>query len=187
MKKILLSIILFGFTMVNHAQDASVEKSIFGIQTGLVGIWAHHEAKLNNSIALRSEIGLDAGFSRGIFSEQLLFIMAPTITLEPRWYYNLERRAGKNKRIDGNSGNFISLKTSYVPDWFVISNFDNVGVIEHIELIPTYGIKRNIGKHWQYEAGFGIGPRLVLYKQYGFDSNNIEIAGNLHVRIGYRF
>lgn len=107
MKKILHSIILLGFTLVSFAQDASVEKSIFGIQTGLVGVWAHHEAKLNNSIALRSEIGLDAGFSRGIFSEQLLFIMAPTITLEPRWYYNLERRAGKNKRIDGNRGNLI--------------------------------------------------------------------------------
>ncbi len=44
--------------------------------------------------------------------------MTPVITAEPRWYYNLNKRVSKSKNIEGNSGNFISLKTSYHPDWF---------------------------------------------------------------------
>jgi hypothetical protein len=70
--------------------------------------------------------------------------MTPVITAEPRWYYNLNKRVNKSKRIDGNNGNFISLKTSYHPDWFVISNYDNINIISDISLVPTWGIRRNI-------------------------------------------
>ena len=44
------------------SQDASVEKSTFGIQTGVLGVWAYKETELSNQIALRTEIGMDAGF-----------------------------------------------------------------------------------------------------------------------------
>jgi hypothetical protein len=38
-----------------------VEKT-FSIQTGLAGIWINNETKLSNSIALRSEIGIEHDF-----------------------------------------------------------------------------------------------------------------------------
>jgi len=31
---------------------------------------------------------------------------------------------------------------SYDPDWFVISNYDNVNVINQISIIPKIGLKR---------------------------------------------
>jgi hypothetical protein len=111
------------------SQNASVEKSTYGLQTGFLGVWAHNETKLTNSIALRSEIGFDSGIWGGDFYNGTGFLMTPVITLEPKLYYNLDKRFRNAKRIDGNSGNFISLKTSYHPDWFVISNKDNVKVI----------------------------------------------------------
>lgn len=43
------------------SEDASVEKSIFGLQTGVLGLWAYNEARLSKSIALRTELGLDFG------------------------------------------------------------------------------------------------------------------------------
>mgnify|MGYP003668620850 CR=1 FL=1 len=46
-------------------QSASVEKSVFSIQTGFLGLWVNHEAKLTNKIALRTELGLDAGIFAG--------------------------------------------------------------------------------------------------------------------------
>ena len=70
---------------------------------------------------------------------------------------------------------------------FVISNTDNVSVISDISIIPTWGIRRNIGKHLNYEAGIGIGYRYVFAKQAGFLENESEAAVNLHLRIGYRF
>jgi len=187
MKKITLTLIFCGLTLIAKSQTASVEKSTYGIQTGFLGIWAHNETKLTNSIALRTEVGFDSGIWGGDFYDGTGFLMTPVITLEPRLYYNLNKRVKKSRRIDGNSGNFISLKTSYHPDWFVISNTDNVSVVSDISFIPTWGIRRNVGKHFTYETGIGIGYRYIFAKQAGFLENESEVAVNLHLRLGYRF
>jgi hypothetical protein len=162
MKRILLTLVFCGLTLIAKSQNASVEQSTYGIQTGFLGIWAHNETKLSNSIALRSEIGFDSGIWGGDFYDGTGFLLTPVITLEPRLYYNLNKRVKKSRRIDGNSGNFISFKTSYHPDWFVISNTENVSVISDISIIPTWGIRRNIGKHFTYETGIGIGYRYTF-------------------------
>ncbi|MBV6881963.1 hypothetical protein KVY03_19260 [Epilithonimonas sp. FP105] len=182
---ITLSICLFTF--FSKAQNASVEKSTFGIQIGTLGIWAHREVKLTNEIALRAEIGMDAGFFGGSFYPKNGYLMTPVITLEPRWYYNLDKRVSKSKNISGNSGNFLTLQTSYHPNWFVISNYDNVEIANQISIIPTWGLKRNIGKHFTYETGIGIGYRYIFAESAGYSKNEGEAAANLHLRIGYRF
>lgn len=187
MRKIILTVAFFGLIITAKSQNASVEKSSKGIQTGLFGVWFHNETKLSNQIVLRSEIGFDSGIWGGDYYDKVGFLMAPVITAEPRWYYNLNKRENKSKRIDGNSGNFISFKTSYHPDWFVISNSDNVKIISDISVIPTWGIKRNIGKHLNYEGGFGIGYQYVFAKQAGYLENDSDVAYNLHLRIGYQF
>ena len=64
----------------------------------------------------------------------------------------------------------MSLKTSYHPDWFVISNVNNVQIRSDISIIPTWGIRRNVGKHFTYESGIGIGY------QYFLSSQNIKAA-----------
>ena len=184
MKKTILTLALISLTITVKSQNASVEKSVFGIQTGLFGIWAHNEMKLTNQIALRSEIGFDSGIWGGDFYDKTGFLMTPVITAEPRWYYNLNKRVSKSKRIDGNSGNFISLKTSYHPDWFVISNYDNLKTFNLITIIPTWGIKRNIGKHFTYETSIGVGYGYQFRGEYDHVNG---IAIDLNLRIGYRF
>ena len=187
MKKHILTIIFCGLTILAKSQNASVEKSTYGIQTGFLGIWAHNERKLSNQIALRSEIGFDTRIFGGIFYDKTEYVLEPVITAEPRWYYNLNKRVKKNRRIDGNSGNFISLKTSYHPDWFVISNYDNVRIVSDISVVPTWGIRRNIGNHFTYETGIGIGYLYYFSKDAGYSENKSDVAVNLHLRIGYRF
>lgn len=186
MKKILLTLLLSFIGLTLNAQSASVENETNGIQLGILGIWGHHEAKLSNTIALRSEIGFDSGIWGGKIHSGTGFIMAPVITLEPRLYYNLKKRENKNRRIDGNSGNFISLKSSYHPDWFVISNNSNVSIIPDFAIVPTWGIKRNIGRYINYEAGIGIGYRYIFAKQVGYRENKSETTLNLHLRFGFR-
>jgi len=182
-----LLFILFSF-QIGNSQNASVEKNVYGIQTGFLGFWAHNETKLGNQFALRSEVGFDAGFVIETYSDQSGFLLTPVVTLEPRWYYNLNSRVEKSKRIDGNSGNFVSIKTSYHPDWFNITNFDNVFVYRDIQIIPTWGIRRNLGAHFNYETGIGIGYRYVIDEPRGvFGNDDGNLAVNLHLRIGYRF
>ena len=183
-KKILLSLIISLINTVGKAQTASVEKSTYGIQTGLLGIWVHNETKLTNQIALRTELGMNAGIFGGDFYPKTGFLMIPVITVEPRWYYNLEKRQSKSKNISGNSGNFVSLQTNYHPNWFVISNYDNLKTFNLITVIPHWGIKRNVGKHFTYETAIGIGYGHQFREGYG----DLEgVALNLHLRVGYKF
>lgn len=187
MKKLFLLLFFCIATITARSQTSGVENSIFGIQSGFLGVWVHHETKLSNPIALRSELGFDSGFWGGGYYNKTGYVFAPVITLEPRWYYNLNKRVKKDKSIDGNSGNFASLKTSYHPDWFVISNYDNISIVSDIAVIPTWGIRRNIGNHFNYEAGFGIGYVYYFAKAAGYLENESDVAINLHLRIGYRF
>lgn len=84
---------------------ASVEKLMYSFQIGVLGTWFQNETKLSNTIAIRTEIGLCTEIWAGSG-----FFMAPEITLEPRWYYNIKKRAKKNLDISNNSAFFFSLK-----------------------------------------------------------------------------
>jgi len=179
--KKIIALVFLSLSIFCKAQNASVEKSVFGIQAGL-GIWAHNESRLSNTIALRSELGLGGAIWGGSIYDEVGFSLSPVLTLEPRFYYNLNKRSSKSKDITNNSGNFISLQTTFYPDWFVISNYEYESLISGISIIPTWGIRRNIGVHFNYEAGVGIGYNFIFTKAY---YNEAEV--NLHLRIGYVF
>jgi len=78
MKKFFFCLLLFALTFSAKAQEISVEKSIFGVQTGFLGIWGHHEARLSNSIVLRTELGFDSGIWGGDFYEKTGFLLTPS-------------------------------------------------------------------------------------------------------------
>jgi hypothetical protein len=175
----------FGATSMATAQDASVEKSIYGLQTGILGIWAHNESRIADKFAIRSEVGFDAGFFGGGFSESNVgYVFTPVLTVEPRWYYNLKKRDSKGRRTANNSANFFTAKINYHPDWFTISSDDRI-VFNQVAVIPTWGIRRVLGKHFTYEAAIGLGYRYTFRKNHGFSSNVGETAVDLDLRIGY--
>lgn len=189
MKKIIFIFLFCLSSSLAQSQRASVEKSVSGVQTGFLGIWVHNEFKLSNRIALRIELGFDGGFFGGIGfdSRNGNFLLAPVFTVEPRWYYNLNKRNKKSKRIDGNSANFITLQTSFNPDWFLISNVKNVSIDSQVSFIPTWGIRRNIANHFNFEAGAGLGYILYFERNFGRRNSYGGAAINIQVRIGYRF
>jgi hypothetical protein len=188
MRKLLVTLALFSLALVAKAQDASVEKSTTGIQVGFLGIWAHNEARLTNKLTLRTEFGFDTGIVGGSLHNGTSVIMTPMLIVEPKFYYNLDKRSLKSKDITGNSGNFFSLRTLYYPDWFVISNNDNISVLNQVSVIPSWGMRRNIGgSRFNYETGIGLGYRHVFAKSAGYSENTGEAAFDLRLRIGYRF
>jgi hypothetical protein len=158
-----------GFSQ--DAQEASVEKSVFGIQIGLLGVWAHNELRLSNQVALRSEIGLSGPNTCNI---------KPMLALEPRWYYNLNKRVEKGKRIDGNSGDYVSLRTSY--HFHDISDPETSSGLDNLLIIPSWGMRRNIGNHFNYEAGIGVGLGISRDTKI-----KVGLTTNVILKIGYRF
>jgi len=181
MKKIiLLFIAIISLSSFAQTKTPSVEKSIYGVQTGFLGIWFHNENRLSDKIALKSEIGLDFGIGKTMFDDEITFASVPSINLEPRLYYNFKKRLAKNKNIAKNSGNYISIKTTYNPDWFIISNKDNLAFNDQLRVIPSWGIKRTYGNHFTLETGAGAGLNFI--KNYP-----ALIYIDLHFRIGYTF
>ena len=187
MKKItFILFLLIGFTVLG--QETEVEKSIFGVQTGVLGIWAHHEARLADELALRSELGFDAGLFGGDFFENSDFVLFPTINVEPRYYYNLKKRADKGKRTSRNTANFITVRFSYSPDWFSINSSDaDIRQAENLAIIPKWAIRRSYDSGFTFETGIGFGYRYFFLKQYGFQENEQDPTLDLHIRIGYSF
>jgi len=198
MKQFCLALLILVCSQITTAQqDVSVDKSLYGIQTGFWGIWVYNESRLSPKWALRSEVGLFdyLGLAEGLHLE-------PIITLEPRWYFNQARRLEKGKRIDANSGSFLAIKTSLRPSVFTIpvEPYRDVNNLS-ISLVPMIGSRKNIGEKWNYELGFGLG---VEYYSKGVDGfsftvdddpvtsfddgpiGEFTLAFTIHLRIGYK-
>lgn len=206
MKKRLLGLTLITLLCLGKANaqetngsKASVEESVTGLQISPLGAWAYHEFKLSDEFALRAEAGINASIWGGSQYDGINYIFAPAISVEPRWYYNLKKRVDKGRNIKGNSANFLSLKINYMPDWFVLNansdyTWNGYQVVDYninneMSIVPTWGIRRALGKYFDYEAGFGLGYGYrFTYKENGYTiKGNGRIATNAHLRIGFHF
>ncbi len=97
-----------------------------------------------------------------------------------------KKRSENSQRTDGNSGNFIALKSRYHPE-LALFNTDDAPVVSDFAIIPTWGIRRNLGKHFNHEAGLGVGYSYTFAERAGYSQNKGEIELNMHLRIGYKF
>lgn len=79
--------------------------------------------------------------------------VSPSITLEPRYYFNLEQRAAKGKRIDYYSGWYLGLP--FILE-FPDIRFTMGGVI---------GFQRTLGRRWYWHISFGPG---ITYSESRF-------------------
>lgn len=90
-----------------------------------------------------------------------VYIIAPFLDIQQKWFYNLNKRTEKEKTVSNNSGNFVSARLitrgpSIADNVFRTSDFD-------FAIGPTWGIQRKYGKI--FHLLFDIGP------QYYFDTN----------------
>lgn len=165
-------------------ETLSVEKSIFGIQAGLFGANVYNESKLADKWSLRSEIGVLGGYSYSSYrtNKKSRFVLVPSLSVEPRYYYNFTRRQRLNKKIANNSGNYFGLKVEYQPNWFIISNHKHyINDNNFISLIPSWGLRRSFAKNFEYEFRVGYG----YYKDLNSDTKSSGI--DLGFKLGYRF
>ena len=201
MKTIFTPILLLVLSLQISAQQQddssliSVEKSIYGIQTGFLGAWLYNESRLTNEFALRSQVGFDFRIE-GVrefesFGPNEGFYGILHLSVEPRWYYNLEKRIKKGKSIDQNSGNFLALFIAGHFDDVSFSNNDRIRSLNQIKFIPKWGIRRTIGQHFSYEAGIGFGYERYLNGTALNNAGGIFASGSkgnfsadIHLRIG---
>lgn len=182
MKRLLLVISLLIGLQAYSQEKTGLEKSVTGIQIGFFGAEFYNEARLSESFTLRSQLELYPSIWGGDMYSKTGFALAPAISLTPKYYYNLQKRKDSGKNISNNSGNYISLKLEYIPNWFVISNTKDITVSETISLVPTWGLRRNFAKNFNYEFKAGLGIGKILKKGY-----STQVVPDLSFKLGYDF
>ena len=182
MKKIILTTFLFLGIYAFSQENARVEKSVTGVQVGFFGAEFYNEARLSENFSLRSQLELYPSIWGGDMYSKTGFALTPAISLTPKFYYNLQKRKDLGKNISNNSWNYVSLKVEYIPDWFVISNTKDIHVSETISIVPTWGLRRNFAKNFNYEFKAGLGVGKILKKGY-----STQVIPDLSFKLGYDF
>lgn len=189
---LVLGLVLISF-LAKAQEEASVEKNLYGAQLGLPSTGFYFETQLQRKITLRTEIGLTFAFSTKDYADPAIkdensTLIVPYLTLEPRWYYGLDRRKRLGKKTYNNSSNYVSLATSYISTKTPIINNGDFDVVSAITFIPKYGIRRAFAKHFNYEFSAGVGYQYNIFSSSdgcNCDHNLIEV--DVQARIGYDF
>ena len=192
---IALSLVLFSFLAkaqdTQEVEKVSVEKSLNSIQLGLFSLSYQNETRLDRKITLRSELGLMTGTSIIEYPdgrEEKSFLIIPFINVEPRWYHSLDRRNRLKKTTKNNSSNYVSLLTSFASTRTALVNTKNFETAPALDIIPEYGIRRSIGKHFYWEGSAGVGYRHnFLDKSYTYSIDENEVMIDVQYKIGYIF
>ncbi|REG92988.1 DUF3575 domain-containing protein [Flavobacterium aquicola] len=192
-------IIVLGFVLISfiakaqEAEKVSVEKNLYGAQLGLLSTSFYYETQLQRKISLRTEIGLTLVTSTRDYidpeiKDETATLITPYLTLEPRWYYSLDRRKRLGKKTYNNSSNYISLATSYISNKTPLINNGDFDVVSAITIIPKYGMRRAFAKHFNYEFSGGVGYQYNIFsKNDGCNCDHNTTTVDLQIRIGYDF
>lgn len=177
-KGITVLAILILMSQIAFAQDdqKALEKSLASIDIGLLGSWLTYEKSIGNQLTINTQLGMEGGFFGG--TGDFNYIFTPTITVEPRFYYNFNKRVRKGKKTVNNSANYLTLSGTYVPGLFAITNED-VEANTQLNLVPMWGLRRTIGKRVNFEFAVGYGIAFIEQETIG--------QFGLDLRVGYFF
>ncbi|MDR1676465.1 MAG: hypothetical protein LBR86_08375 [Tannerella sp.] len=182
----MIGVVLSG-CLLGYAQEACVERSVWGIQGDLLSVWGYNESRLSDVVALRCEAGLRGNFFysySNIFGGYSRYAIIPELSVEPRWYYNLAWRQAKDRPTAHNSANYFSLKTTFYPEWLVVGDA-HILPANMLTVIPMWGIRRHYGTHFSLEAGAGAGYQHIFGQMNAWRRDKFVIGW--HCRIGYTF
>ncbi|RXG14044.1 hypothetical protein DSM03_101159 [Leeuwenhoekiella aestuarii] len=190
MRKLLLVFTIVCAQFQSFAQEeisaaASVEQSLWSLQGTLFGVWFTNEAKFSDEVVLRSQVGLTGGYTQGYVTDyNYLYMLIPEIEIEPRWYHSIKSRAEKGRHTSNNSADYVSLKTTFQPDWFTIGNDHKDDVISSLALAGNAGMRREIWNNFSFELAAGVGVAYDLEDQ---NADDFFLFPDFHFLLSYSF
>ncbi|WP_300597725.1 hypothetical protein [Niabella sp.] len=172
MRNILFTIGCSFLLLMANAQQASV-RSLAKIEAGPGGIGFGYEAKLAATFTLDANIGVggnyeikDHSFSY-VFASSKYETPALYLNINPRFYYNIAKRASRDRNTSLNGANYFGVKVKLVApfdtDYYTGTSLINV----------HWGIQRNIGGKWliNTHAGLGYAVSQVQTSTIYYNSN----------------
>ncbi len=167
-------------------------ESLHSFQLGYPGIGYSYEHALGKQLSINMEAGVDWSWTYGANTSDIAPIdnfpdinqpkeytknnfeinFSPVLRIEPRFYYSVKRRFEVD-RFTNNSASFFCITTSFHSTIFQKNERS------YLELIPKWGFRRAMGKHFIFETQIGAG--LNFYR------NSHLFAAGLDIKFGYVF
>ncbi|MDR3286412.1 MAG: hypothetical protein LBT27_03100 [Prevotellaceae bacterium] len=189
MKNIITLLLLCACFQQVQAQndDAAFEKSMVKtesthiVDVGWVGVGYTYEYAFAEHYTISGGAGITgyAGYtSSDFFGNYWTYAFHPYVSIEPRYYYNLQKRVRKGKSIDGNTGSFLAVQGSYI--FKPIKKHNVYGSVSTFAVAPYWGLRRIWWNHLLFEFRAGLA--------FGFNNYNDSNVGiTLGIRLGYKF
>jgi hypothetical protein len=153
---------LFTMTIIAQNDKSYITEKVWRINILNPAIELELPTGNNSTFSSALGIGYGGGYPDLTSGRNgIIYIISPFLDLQQKWFYNFDKRNNKEKTVDNNSGNFISMR--FITKGNSIA--DNVTRTSNIDFAfgPTWGIQRKYGKN--FHLLFDVGP------QYYFDTN----------------
>ena len=148
MKQTIIIVCLACTFFANGQTQKNVENNQFKVNFINPGL--EYEFGIANDQTLDFGVGLQFGANSSGYA------FFPSITGQYRYYYNFKRRLERDKRINGNSANYIAASGTLFIEEVIIGNL-NSGDGYFGFAGPVYGIQRTYPKGFNFNLEFGFG------------------------------
>jgi len=159
----------------NSFQEKAI-KSIHSIYVSSpTAISYGYEKSITNQIAIDVEASIE--MLAGLLYDTAF--VRPALKIEPRYYYGFQKRASRGQNVRHNSSDFLCLEAGY--NTVLSGKPVNSGYEFH--LIPKWGFRRALGKHFIFDFSTGYG----IYGEVLNQKLRIGHTPGLDIRLGYCF
>ena len=161
LKSVLTLAVVFTTSIIYSQQKHYFEAGIY-----LIGADLSYERNLSNKFSIKSSLGYNGSIYK---TNEHIFVLQPNIIIQPRFYYNKDKRSLKGKNTDYNSANFFSLNLEYLTSEL---NISNAGFYEpELFTIGTgWNLRRRIkSTKFVYEFSTGIVYNYNINRIYSED------------------
>ena len=182
MKIIFTCFILLSSTFL-FAQKTPTDhqlENLFKLDLGFRGIGFTYEPRLSRKMVIELSAGVGGGYniSTNSFAFNWNFLNPAVYAIvNPKFYYNRNKRFEKEKSMSRNSGNYIGMAIKYTTP--------SLGAVD--EVVNTmlfnlhWGLQRPLGKRWTFNTHVGAG---YAYDLSGFGGT---VYPAMDLRFGYVF
>ena len=161
MPKYLLLPLLVLISVATYSQEEKTIQTEKVLRVNFLNPGAEIELPTGNYSSFSAGLGVGYSGSYPNLTSRangIIYVIAPFVDLQQKWFYNLQKRERQGKTTSNNSGNFISGRIvsrgpSIADNIYRTSDYDwAIG--------PTWGIQRKYGEN--FHLLFDVGPQYYI-------------------------
>ncbi|HBL76523.1 MAG: hypothetical protein A2W90_00440 [Bacteroidetes bacterium GWF2_42_66] len=170
MKTFSLVLLLCAITSLVNAQDIrykttrtskySPELSEELHKISILPLGYAYERKIAEEFTIEAgvDFSFDIYYAETDDLDQNALVVNPTIHLEPRYYYNLERRYQRGRNVSFNAASYLGVYSELRMNPLIEENNGFWPVYDRFKIGPAWGIQRNLGRrgYLNFNLAYGL-------------------------------